>query len=469
MDTSRILFLMALRNRRERAIASIQSIASSRFAHHFECVVIQDIAEDNLTRADVSNLSIPVTIVNQRIGGIFYKTKLLNMGFALTQNTYIVQQDADVIYTDAFLEQIVRICATPKNFAKYFFTTPYVESADMSEQAVNVWEPAIRKKGDFVGDTFLLYRPQVEAVNGFDEHMRMWHEEEDFGNRIMTHFKLAQYDLGVVGISNTHITHGNDLRSHTHEEALKNLNIFKDHRARGITVIPQKHVGGMIVAQYDRFICIHRNSEGDMTALKENLVNDVYGLASLDIQGMTVLDIGSHIGTFALQVSARAGRIVCYEPDTTSVLLLYKNMKLNNVRNVEVRPRALTVDGRDVVLHMHAGLSVLNSIVHNAYEHFVETVPSDAFSAAVQEIRPQLIKMDCEGGEYEMLYGADASLLRGVVYVCIEYHNMKHINETYCGEALIVHLQHIGFEVIRHEPDYDTQGGTGIVVLKNRV
>lgn len=217
-NESGILFIMSVRNRKSQAIASIKSVVDSGLGKSFDFLIVQDFDKDNLSLADFNTKTFnnetvgKIKIINAKIGGVFYKTKLLNRGIRMSGHKFIVQQDADIVFSRLFLLTLLKICSDENNFKKYFFCAPYFESDDMSAPAINK-QAEIRKKGAHLSDTYIFYRPQIEAVHGYDERIRMWNEEKDIEYRIATMFGLQRYDLGVVGIRNTHITHGNELRS----------------------------------------------------------------------------------------------------------------------------------------------------------------------------------------------------------------------------------------------------------------
>ena len=65
----------------------------------------------------------------------------------------------------------------------------------------------------------------------------------------------------------------------------------------------------------------------DSIIVKQVLVDNEYGLPA-DMSGLTVLDIGAHIGSFAVACMRRyAKRVVCYEPDPENFVLLETNTR----------------------------------------------------------------------------------------------------------------------------------------------
>lgn len=222
-----ILFLMPIRNRRTNAIKSIKSIVASGLGKNFDFLIIQDYDKDNLSIDDFDKKIFndqtigKIKIINVKIGGVFYKTKLLNFGIKSTKNKFIVQQDADILFEKSFLERLIVLCSNEENFLLQYFAAPYYETDCMIEPALN-FQDKIRGKNDLVSHTHILYRPQVEAVRGYDERMRIWREEKDLYQRISGKFRLKGCDMGEFGIKNMHLTHSNKLRSGDAGMDLKN-------------------------------------------------------------------------------------------------------------------------------------------------------------------------------------------------------------------------------------------------------
>ena len=70
-----------------------------------------------------------------------------------------------------------------------------------------------------------------------------------------------------------------------------------------------------------------RPNTWDNEIVQSVLVDNEYGLPD-DMHGMTVLDIGAHIGSFAVACQKRnAKQVICYEPDPENVQVLAFNVE----------------------------------------------------------------------------------------------------------------------------------------------
>lgn len=123
--------------------------------------------------------------------------------------------------------------------------------------------------------------------------------------------------------------------------------------------------------------------------------------------GMSVIDIGAHIGYYTLIASRLAGeygKVFAFEPETENFSLLKKNIELNNIKNVTALNEA--VSNSTGLAKLFLQTSALHSLLENGEgQEFinVKTVSLDDFFNKSQKI--DLIKMDAEGSEYLILQG----------------------------------------------------------------
>ncbi len=176
---------------------------------------------------------------------------------------------------------------------------------------------------------------------------------------------------------------------------------------------------------------------------------DEYRVNGLEPLG-TVVDIGSHVGVFALRIAPLAQRIVCYEPEPTNHALLVENLRA--LPNVSVHRKAVSAGRGRATLHvssvpdshsMHAG--TLAGTAVSSVE--VETVGlADVFAENGVE-RCDLLKVDAEGAEYDIVYSAPADLWARVERVAMEYHDVPGGRPEWSGRRLADYLQGAGHRV----------------------
>lgn len=137
-----------------------------------------------------------------------------------------------------------------------------------------------------------------------------------------------------------------------------------------------------------------------------------YHLDGLDIKpGDVIIDIGAHKGIVSCYLAWKypQARILAYEPTRENYVDLIANIAKNNLTNVYPEKLAVTADGRQVTITT----SKDNSGGSNIYgDDSGETVSSTTLVDIISSsfARVALLKIDCEGAEYEILQSMDFNL-----------------------------------------------------------
>ncbi|MFA5036788.1 MAG: FkbM family methyltransferase [Candidatus Izemoplasmatales bacterium] len=141
---------------------------------------------------------------------------------------------------------------------------------------------------------------------------------------------------------------------------------------------------------------------GDILTIKENLNGKQYGALVLTKQDV-VLDIGGHIGTFAVPTSLKVAQVVSIEMDEENFKLLELNSK--PYKNIQAYNYACTSDktaGEAVEYYRGNKNSGATSeyIKRGRGEPF--TAESIGIGEILEDIQPTVIKCDVEGAEYDI-------------------------------------------------------------------
>jgi FkbM family methyltransferase len=210
------------------------------------------------------------------------------------------------------------------------------------------------------------------------------------------------------------------------------------------------------------------NVPGARLPLYEQFADDAYRLTELvaPLQGrpIQVFDIGAHIGSFAMNVATLhpQSRLECFEPSAETARYLRRNVEQNGLgERINVHEVALADKEGTALLDDNDGGSVHNGLIQqdrrlvdgvDALErrHAVE-VPTTTFDAAVAAAPapPDVVKMDCEGGEYALVYASSEASWASVSRVVMEYHpvpgeSWEQLRDWFAG---------VGLTVARHEAD----------------
>lgn len=205
-------------------------------------------------------------------------------------------------------------------------------------------------------------------------------------------------------------------------------------------------------------VCTIRAGTTDHRVFDEVFVRDAYRLSERGGAGPaspprlgTVVDVGAHIGIFAIRAARMAERIWSLEPVEENRRLLEANLRSTGTRNVTVLPYALgDSDGEATIHHAvhQAGHSLFPELSGAGSRG--ERVPMRSLRTLLDELalpRVDLLKLDCEGAEYPILLGADDETLRRIERIRLEFHDLGPERGERSIENLSSRLAAAGFRV----------------------
>jgi len=143
-------------------------------------------------------------------------------------------------------------------------------------------------------------------------------------------------------------------------------------------------------------------------------------------QNWVVLDLGAHIGYFALLLSKLVGprgKVIAFEPLSENIRTLEQNLTTNDCRNVVLERRAVAATTGTVILRLNDDnqLSSTASLEHGRPTAVVDAVSLDDYVSGLRE-RIDFVIMDVEGAEAAVLRGMRATLMRDRPILVVELH-----------------------------------------------
>ncbi|MCC8402434.1 FkbM family methyltransferase [Paraburkholderia sp. MMS20-SJTN17] len=151
--------------------------------------------------------------------------------------------------------------------------------------------------------------------------------------------------------------------------------------------------------------------------MDEGIVDEVRSeyldkLSGIGFQGTTVLDLGGHIGSFSIQISAllkQPMQIIVVEPAPRNAELIRKNIELNQLHSsIELKEMAVSSQsgvGTLFISSDNTGGNKLNMAEHSATE--TVEVPVTDFPTLLEGFSSEvldLLKIDVEGSEHAILF-----------------------------------------------------------------
>ncbi|MBI4232545.1 FkbM family methyltransferase [Candidatus Peregrinibacteria bacterium] len=213
------------------------------------------------------------------------------------------------------------------------------------------------------------------------------------------------------------------------------------------------------------------NDEADLSVFNEIFVEKEYrGLDEILKKAKhAVIDVGAHKGFFTSYVRAlnEGVAIFAFEPEEKNFSLLKKNLLKNHIKNAVLKNLAISAVSGKRQLSLSA-----DSHNHSLLEDFGEALgQKEVQSTTLEEVFRKnrlsfayLVKLDCEGAEFEILSGLPAEIFAKVGAFYIEYHIF---NEKMRPEILKVLLEKNGFKVEMRPSSYDKR--FGFILAKNRL
>ena len=140
----------------------------------------------------------------------------------------------------------------------------------------------------------------------------------------------------------------------------------------------------------------------------------------LNLERKRVLDIGCNIGTFSrMALEKGASSVESYEPDEDN-----SEIAKLNASEADIRTAAL-ISGKEKEINLYINPTSKNHGNFSTTEYRgrePHTVAAHNFEEVLNRFQPQIIKMDCEGSEYDLL---KTTLPDCVEEISIEVHLMK--------------------------------------------
>jgi FkbM family methyltransferase len=176
------------------------------------------------------------------------------------------------------------------------------------------------------------------------------------------------------------------------------------------------------------------------------------GLARPVAGGKDIIDIGANVGCFTLFATSElhCNRVIAFEPDPNNFRQLEKNAALNPRREIIAVQEAVGRTRGEVAFFndASAAFTIGGTLLSDRGEQrgysairVKSTTLSDIFNK-FSITRCSLLKLDCEGAEFDILETAPDEVLDRIDQIAMEVHEMPGRSM----EGLVARLRSSGFE-----------------------
>ena len=193
------------------------------------------------------------------------------------------------------------------------------------------------------------------------------------------------------------------------------------------------------------------DTSGD-SSIMEIVTQNEYILSNFKgLSNKILFDIGANCGIATIIMAKLNPDSIVYsfEPSPYTYELLCENIKLNNLTNVKTYNQAVMSEEKEFNLLLNNTMSGASTLVSNetCFNNYytstskviVKSVSFDKFLETNNINNIYLLKIDCEGGEYDILYNSKNFKNNLVNNIVGEFHNFKQYlnDEKNNGKALI--------------------------------
>ena len=226
---------------------------------------------------------------------------------------------------------------------------------------------------------------------------------------------------GLLSVASSAIDSLGLRRSRTGRRLIAGLNVVGERAARLLYLHGKRP---LVVDGHKMFLSDrHAPSFGFVSSM----VNDRYEVEIKDLlhdlirPGMTVFDVGAHVGYYTLMAArlvGPSGRVYAFEAEPENYAILKKNVELNGYTNVTCIPKAVSNQSGVLTLYVSSQGNDRHTIINDPRaislgpKREVPAITLDEFAASVGWPQVDVIKMDVEGAEPMALVGMSRLLDR---------------------------------------------------------
>jgi FkbM family methyltransferase len=170
--------------------------------------------------------------------------------------------------------------------------------------------------------------------------------------------------------------------------------------------------------------------------------------------GMVYFDVGANNGyyySFKVATRCKGCKVYCFEPDRMILHHLTRNIAYNRLDNIEVVSQALSnyVGKARMTSRLGASNFLLVNGSHSVPAVEVECTTMDDFVSRNDIPRVDFVKVDVEGGEYNLLKGGYSTLRKMTPVMVLELNDVLLRRSGASTQVVLSLLEELGYRCFR--------------------
>ena len=224
--------------------------------------------------------------------------------------------------------------------------------------------------------------------------------------------------------------------------------LFVDHKLY-LSALTQKGLGTVNLKTHDGLSITIRQNIWDAKIIKEIFIDKPYTRYFKLPASPTIVDVGGYIGDFSIYAvkHLNADRVIVYEPTDENFEILKQNIENNAFEKQITAVKKAVSNSTEILLNVE--IQECDEVHVSAYwypdaEHRI--MPSVTL-ADILEIHQldvvDLLKVDCEGGEYDIFPTVTDETYSRIRNIVFEYHKVDGFKEKF--ELVLSRLRSVGY------------------------
>lgn len=197
---------------------------------------------------------------------------------------------------------------------------------------------------------------------------------------------------------------------------------------------------------------LNTSNSDDISSISVIFIKHEYGSTfGTKDRGLTIVDIGANKGYFSvLAANNKLNKVISYEPIRDTFRALEENVALNKLGNITVYNMGVAGENGLREFSYSKDTSIVSSMVFKAGEENEQIQCISLENVFIQNniLFIDVLKIDCEGAEFEIFYNSNRDTLSKIREIRMEYHNIDESN-THNINALTRYLEGNGFSLTK--------------------